>query len=137
MLGTFYVTSAVETVFLFGIAGFGRAVTSRVPYSLLGDELSRVPSHGDDEDMSNSQGLIYGFHNVVICVPQILIMSLMRTVWLSTEEKVGSLGVVWFLRLSGLSALIAMGFATMLDERVGYGEGVKPMLCAVSTIDSK
>ena len=137
MLGTFYVTSATETVLLFGIAGFSWAITSRVPYSLLGDELSRRPTHGNEEDMSTSQGLIYGVHNFVICLPQILIMSLMGAVWLSTNAMAGSLSVVWFLRFSGLSALIAMCFATLLDERVEHEEDTKCMLSAVSMTDSE
>ncbi|KAH8899815.1 MFS general substrate transporter [Thozetella sp. PMI_491] len=120
MLGTFFITSALGTVLLFGSVGVGWAVTSRVPYSLLGDELSRPSSEWGEEDLSDRQGLIYGIHNLAICLPQIIMMSMMGIIWMSTGTKDSSLGVVWFLRLGGLFALIAVGFCTRLDERVEY-----------------
>jgi hypothetical protein len=61
----------------------------------------------------------------------------MGAVWRSTDVTAGSLSVVWFLRLSGVSAFIAMGFATMLDERVEHEEDEKSVLSAVSTVDSE
>lgn len=117
MLGTFFVTSALGTVLLFSAIGISWAVTARVPYSLLGQELSRGSTHLGEEDVSDHQGLIYGLHNLAICLPQILMMALMGLVWLFTQTSDGIVGVVWFLRLGGLSAFAAAYFATRLDEK--------------------
>ncbi|ETS83081.1 hypothetical protein PFICI_04957 [Pestalotiopsis fici W106-1] len=119
MLGTFFITSALGTVLLFSAVGISWAVTSRVPYSLMGDELSRGSSEwSEDEfdDVSDHHGLVYGLHNLAICLPQILIMALMGLVWLFTQTDDSTSGVVWFLRLGGLSAFAAAYFATKLAE---------------------
>jgi solute carrier family 45 protein 1/2/4 len=51
MLGTILVNSATGTVLLFSGVGISWAVTHRVPYSLLGDELSRdLPTGQTQED---------------------------------------------------------------------------------------
>lgn len=146
MLGTFIVESAMGTVLLFSIVGFSWAITSRVPYSLLGDELSRSRIYTDDEEedyLADRQGLIYGIHNFAVCVPQVIIMLVMVFFWIFTEEVHGNhgegrdrdveefLGVVWFLRLGGLSALVAMYFAIKLRQcasdthQIGYVDYVQ------------
>jgi solute carrier family 45, member 1/2/4 len=129
MLGTFFVQSALGIVFLFSMVGVSWAITCRVPYSLLGDELSRPAvtrsrSWGEEEDLSNGQGgLIYGIHNLAICLPQIIIMSAMGIVWMCAETTGGSsLDVVWFLRAGGVFALVASYFTAGLDQRAHYGE---------------
>ncbi|KAH6648861.1 major facilitator superfamily domain-containing protein [Truncatella angustata] len=118
MLSTFFVTSAFGTVLLFSIVGVSWAVTSRVPYTLLAEELSRPSTHWNKEDLSDSKGLIYGIHNLAICLPQILVMCTMGMVWAVTETQDGSLGIVWFLRLGGVSTMLAAYFATKLVETV-------------------
>ncbi|KAF3022068.1 hypothetical protein E8E14_013375 [Neopestalotiopsis sp. 37M] len=125
MLSTFFVTSAFGTVLLFSAIGISWAVTARVPYSLLGHELSRGSTYLGVEDVSDHQGLIYGVHNLAICLPQILMMAFMGLVWLFTQTNDGTVGVVWFLRLGGLSAFAAAYFATRLDEKpsgIAYNE---------------
>lgn len=125
MLGTFFVTSATGTVLLFSIVGISWAVTSRMPFSLIGDELSQAPTYWNEEDLSNCQGLIYGLHNLAICLPQMIIMSVMGTVWLLTETKDDYVQVVWFLRCGGIFALVATYFTTRLDERFQQEEDVQ------------
>lgn len=117
MMGTFFFTSATETVLLFSIVGFSWAVTSRLPYVLLGNELSIPPAYWDEEELSASQGLIYGLHNLAICLPQILMIALMGLVWLLGKSTDGSLNVVWFLRLGGVCSFVGAYFATKLEEQ--------------------
>jgi solute carrier family 45, member 1/2/4 len=116
MLGTFFVTSAAGTIVLFSIAGVSWAFNSRVPYSLLGDEIYREPTCENNQDLSSSQGLIYGIHNLAICLPQIMMISSMVIIWGSTESTDSSFGLVWFLRLGGVSSLVAAYFTTLLNN---------------------
>ncbi|EED19146.1 sucrose transport protein, putative [Talaromyces stipitatus ATCC 10500] len=133
MLGTFFVRSALGTVLLFSLVGFTWAISSRIPYSLLGDELSRSYSRDNDDDgdeeedsFTTRQGLIHGIHNIAICLPQIIIMLVMGLFWVITEKKTAShdetvehqkfLGIVWFLRLGGLFSLGAMYYTTKLRQ---------------------
>lgn len=134
MLGTFFVRSALGTVILFSIVGFTWAVSARIPYSLLGDELSRSYARDvDDDDEGNEedlftakQGLIHGIHNIAVCLPQIIIMLIMGLFWVIAEKKTTSpdgttehqkfLGIVWFLRLGGLFSLSAMYHTTKLRQ---------------------
>ncbi|KAK1760006.1 major facilitator superfamily domain-containing protein [Echria macrotheca] len=118
MLGTIFVNTATGTVLLFSVVGISWAITHRVPYSLLGDELSQESPEGrTQEDLSRSHGLVYGVHYMAICLPQIFIMSVMSVVWMSADMTGGSaLGVVWFLRLGGVSALLAAYCTTRLEQ---------------------
>ncbi|KAI0159058.1 putative sucrose transport protein [Pestalotiopsis sp. NC0098] len=119
MIGTFFVTSPSGNVLLFSMVGISWAVTARVPYSLLGDELSRGSSRWSDDvaEASDHQGLVYGLHNLAICLPQILMMALMGLAWLSMPANDDVSGVVWFLRLGGLSAFAAAYTATRLNAQ--------------------
>ncbi|KAF2999122.1 hypothetical protein E8E14_003922 [Neopestalotiopsis sp. 37M] len=124
MLGTFFVTSSLGNVLLFSTVGISWAVSARTPYSLLGEELSRKMSPWNDDEASDHQGFIYGLNNLAICLPQILIMVLMGLAWLlvPTSDKNTISGVVWFLRLGGLSAFAAAYFATKLNKQSVTGE---------------
>jgi solute carrier family 45, member 1/2/4 len=124
MLGTFFVTSSLGNVLLFSMVGISWAVSARTPYSLLGEELSRKSSPWNDDEAGDHQGLIYGLNNLAICLPQILIMVLMGVAWLlvPTSDSNTISGVVWFLRLGGLSAFAAAYFATKLNKQSVTGE---------------
>ncbi|KAI4603051.1 hypothetical protein KJ359_005841 [Pestalotiopsis sp. 9143b] len=119
MVGTFFVSSPFGNVLLFSMVGISWAVTARVPYSLLGQELSRGSSRWSDDaaEASDHQGLVYGLHNLAICLPQILMMALMGVAWLFMPTNDGISGVVWFLRLGGLSAFAAAYAATRLKTK--------------------
>ncbi|KAH8691328.1 major facilitator superfamily domain-containing protein [Talaromyces proteolyticus] len=121
MLGTLLVDSAIGTIFLFAMVGISWAVSCRIPYSLLGDELSRPSTYnlfsgGGLTGISDSQGLLHGIHNMAICLPQIVVMSLMGIIWSFVGSDDAFVGVVWFLRLGGAVAFVAMGFSTTLHE---------------------
>lgn len=119
MIGTFFVTSQSGNVLLFSMVGISWAITARVPYSLLGDELSRGSSRWSDDvaEASDHQGLVYGLHNLAICLPQIFMMALMGLAWLFMPTNDDVSGVVWFLRLGGLSAFAAAYAATRLNAQ--------------------
>ena len=139
MLGTFLVSSSFGTVLLFGIVGFSWATSAWVPYALLGAEASRAPEKyhgsvttadhddnevdenehfGDQDDMSNQLGLIYGIHNLSICAPQILICLGMGLVLMLSGDVSNkqSFDTAWVLRLGGVFALVAMYIATGIQE---------------------
>lgn len=133
MFGTIFIRSAFGTVLLFSFVGFSWAINSRIPYSLLGHELSRSYSYDMDNDgrkeeesYTTRQGLIHGIHNMAICLPQVIIMLAMGIVWLitgsdneshsETAEIQTSLGIVWFLRLGGVFSLCAMYYTTKLRQ---------------------
>ncbi|CRG87884.1 Sucrose transport protein SUC9 [Talaromyces islandicus] len=109
MLGTFAVRSALGTVILFSAVGISWAISCQMPYSLIGDELVRL--HREEKQLADSQGVIHGIHNAAICLPQIVVMLAMGVMWMAFE----SVAVDWVLRLSGVSALLAMGFAIRLE----------------------
>jgi hypothetical protein len=133
MIGTVFVRSALGTVILFSLVGFTCAISSRIPYSLLGEELARSRAHdyNDDDEAEDyyrtRQGLIHGIHNIAICLPQVIIMLIMGLFWVITEKETvshnGSVenqkfpDVVWFLRLGGLFSVGAMYYTTKLHQR--------------------
>lgn len=110
MLGTFAVHSALGTVILFSTIGISWAISCQMPYSLIGDELVRL--HREETQLADSQGVIHGIHNMAICLPQIVAMLAMGVMWTAFD----SVAVAWVLRLSGLSALLAMGFTMRLER---------------------
>lgn len=134
MLGTFITTSALGTIALFGIAGFSWAVSGWIPYALLGAETPAYPpvheyelvadSQGeegkrcvgecDGADLSNDMGLVYGVHNLSICLPQVLVtlgMSFERLVFRQTDTN-----LAWIFRLAGVFSLVAMFIARGVQE---------------------
>lgn len=132
MLATFMVHSTTGTMILFASIGVSWALNCRIPYSLLGYELC---GKYEPSLLTESQGLVHGMHNIMICLPQILVMTLMATMWLFTEAERGFGPVVWFLRLAGLSALVALYFTTKVREQghhgtVGFG-GALPEGCSL------
>lgn len=144
MLGTLLVFSSIGTVLLFGITGFSWAASAWIPYALLGAEASHLPEQrhgsavtayhddnevdvdeivGNQDEMSNQVGLIYGIHNLSICLPQILICLGIGLVWMLSDTKSDisnrqSSGFVWVLRLGGVFALAAMYIATGIQELI-------------------
>ncbi|KAK8086812.1 hypothetical protein PG994_001786 [Apiospora phragmitis] len=123
MLGTFFVSSALGTAILFGIVGVSFGINAIVPFSLLGEELSRPPTHWTETDWSRSHGLVYGLNNLAICLPQILIICLMGITWQHQSPESGhgegnpARDVVWFLRFGGFATLVAAYFVTRLEKR--------------------
>ena len=123
MMGTFFVSSALGTVILFGFVGITFGINTIVPFYLLGEELSRPSStHWTEIVWSQSQGLIYGLNNLAICLPQILIICLMGIIWRQSGgqghgEGVPARDVVWFLRFGGLATLVATYFVSRLEKR--------------------
>jgi magnesium-transporting ATPase (P-type) len=118
MFGTFWVQSAVGTIILFSIVGFSWAITCRIPYHLLHDELCRSPTYenGRSEDFEDSQGLIHGIHNFSICLAQIFVLLIINIVWTFTSTEDGDWFLVWFLRLGGVCALLAMYLTSRLRD---------------------
>lgn len=126
MLGATFAKSPLEAVILFSVVGFSWAISSRVPYSILSNELcSRHPIEDGEQFLTRRQGLIHGLHNVAICLPQIIIMLLMGVFFKITEENGNSgsrasdeqfLDVALFLRLGGLFSLAATYYATKLGR---------------------
>ncbi|CRG85575.1 hypothetical protein PISL3812_02622 [Talaromyces islandicus] len=118
MFGSFWVQSAVGTIPLFGIVGFSWAVTCRIPYYLLHDELYRSSTQRNrqGDDLTDSQGLIHGIHNFSICLAQIVVLLMINTVWILASDDDGDSFLVWFLLLGGACALLAMYFTTRLRE---------------------
>ncbi|KAK8006595.1 hypothetical protein PG991_012892 [Apiospora marii] len=120
MMGTFFVSSALGTVILFGFVGITFGINTIVPFYLLGEELSRPSStHWTEIVWSQSQGLIYGLNNLAICLPQILIICLMGIIWRGGQghgEGVPARDVVWFLRFGGLATLVATYFVYRLEK---------------------
>ena len=139
-LGTFIIQSSTGTIVLFGIVGFSWAVTAWVPYALLGAETtySALPQaiqledldddqedvykyYDDDEEFNegrlcNDAGLVYGIHNLSICLPQILITTGMGLERIIAGEKAKhhtdpDSNLVIVFRLAGMFALIAMYIA--------------------------
>ncbi|KAK7948431.1 uncharacterized protein PG986_009317 [Apiospora aurea] len=125
MLGTFVVSTALPTIILFSVVGISFGINAIVPFSLLGEELSRPPAHWSDPDWSRSQGLVYGLHNLAICLPQILIICTMGFTWhhqsttgpAAHGDKIAAQDVVWFLRFGGFATLVATYFVTRLEKR--------------------
>jgi hypothetical protein len=138
MLGTFLVSSSISTVVLFGFVGFSWATSAWIPYALVGAEASSGHfkrqayeavttnedySPDDDEekgqddyspvDMGECLGLVYGIHNLSICLPQIMMTLGMAFVSLLSETKSDAFNtnqspdLVWVLRLGGICALLA------------------------------
>lgn len=147
MLATFVFTSTIGTVFLFSVVGFSWAASIWIPYVLLGAEISCHPSQQEnpasispmercrdqdkdhdscseysiDFDVSGQPGLIYGMHNVSICLPQMLVtfgMGLQSVLSADNSNDFGGKGLslIWILRLGGCSALVAAYFATGIDD---------------------
>ena len=147
MLGTFMTASTVGTILLFGIVGLSWACSTWIPFALLGEQswsphpinkdykliaVVAVPS-GDEKDRGNDtvcwqrgdwsqhSGLLYGLHNLSICLPQILFdlgMEFQRTLSTASgaNDSLPGLDVVWPLRLGGVFALLASCIATILQE---------------------
>jgi solute carrier family 45 protein 1/2/4 len=141
MMGTFVVFSTTGTIVLFACVGFSWAVSAWIPYALLGAEACRIAEQRDicrslccddsntgegngsrDEDEILDQlGLIYGLHNLSICLPQILMcvgISLALVISGAKNSRIDgqTLDPVWILRLGGVLALIAMYVATGIRE---------------------
>lgn len=116
----------LEAVILFSIVGFSWAISSRVPYSILSNELRSLRQTEDGEQfLARRQGLVHGLHNVAICLPQIIIMLLMGVYFKITEKNGNSgsrtddeqfLEVAMFLRIGGLISLFATYYATKLAQ---------------------
>ena len=147
MLGTFFFTSITGTIILFSAVGFSWAASVWIPYALLGAEISSHSSQTQgpgslsvkedcldqkearrahtessyDLNLSSQPGLIYGMHNVSICLPQMLVtvgMGIQSVV--SAEHSNGysgqSLSLVWILRFGGCCALVATYLATGIEN---------------------
>ena len=144
-LGTFITRSSTGTIVLFGIVGFCWAVTAWVPYALLGAETTYLPLpqgnqlevldndqedeykyHEDEEEcnevsLSNDAGLVYGIHNLSICLPQILITTGMGLERILAGEKAKDhtdpdSNLVIVFRLAGVFALVAMYIARWVQD---------------------
>ncbi|RMJ23185.1 Sucrose transporter [Aspergillus sp. HF37] len=144
MLGTFLTASSLGTIALFGISGFSWAVSAWIPYALLGAETSSSPrsqayelaasteSHADegkcydgenrDEGcLSNNVGLVYGIHNLAICVPQILVTLAMAVERMLAGQKAQDqtgpeTNLAWVFRFAGVFSLVAMYIARGIRE---------------------
>jgi solute carrier family 45 protein 1/2/4 len=141
MLSMSILSSSTVALVLCSIVGFSWAVSSWIPYALLGAEASVSPhfqGYGltgfegldaeeklqdeelrpGDGNLANDMGLLYGIHNLAICLPQIflsLAMGLERM--LSHEDHIqgrpgGGPGesLIWIFRIAGAAALVSMYF---------------------------
>lgn len=147
MFGTFFFTSTIGTISLFSVVGFSWAASVWIPYALLGAEISSHPSqsqgagsilitedlldrekgqrsHSESRDginVSDQPGLIYGLHNVSICLPQMLVtLGLGFQSMLSADNSNGhgdqGLGLVWVLRFGGCCAFVAAYLAMGIED---------------------
>lgn len=145
MLGTFLTASSLGTIALFGISGFSWAVSAWIPYALLGAEASSsspraqayelaasAESHADEgkcydgEDtgegcLSNDVGLVYGIHNLAICLPQILVTLAMGVERMlagqTAQDQTGpETNLAWVFRFAGVFSLVAMYVARGIRE---------------------
>ena len=116
MLGTFFIHSSLGTLMLFGAVGFSWAVSSRIPFAVLCAEASTYTV-----DLPDQLGVIYGIHNLSICLPQIFIcLGTFVTSLVSSEHL--NFSVVWTLRVGGVCAFVAsylvLGMRDMNYEEV-------------------
>ena len=147
MLATLVVTSTAGTVLLFGLIGCSWASTVWIPFALLGAETSKhspptqqVTRFSSSRDLLDPEpvqhlrnikedgdhllshpGLIYGLHNVSICLPQMLVSLGMGLYSFLCGLEVGAHGeqildIAWNLRLGGVFALVAAYFTTRLKD---------------------
>ncbi|KAL8895918.1 MAG: hypothetical protein Q9207_007953, partial [Kuettlingeria erythrocarpa] len=130
MLATLIFTSTIGTILLFSLVGVSWAASNWIPFALLGTELSssscRGPFsdevfddgakhhnptaiHSDPENFSTHPGLVYGLHNLSICLPQILVtlgMGIVSMLW-DSDSGEGTLKLAWFLRFGGIFSLVS------------------------------
>lgn len=135
MIGTFVISSTTGTIVLFACVGLGWAVSAWIPYALIGAEACRIAEYRDScrsfcrddgselRDVDDQLGLIYGLHNLSICLPQILMcfgtgLALVISGAESNKSNGKTLDPVWLLRLGGVLALVAMYVATGIEEPV-------------------
>lgn len=139
MLATLIFTSTIGTILLFSLVGVSWAASNWIPFALLGTELSSSSSrrqlsddgsddeakyhkptdiHSDPENILTHPGLVYGLHNLFICLPQILVTLGMGIVSVLSDSGGGedTLKLAWILRLGGIFALVSMYLATKLDD---------------------
>ncbi|KAF7595711.1 hypothetical protein BBP40_005155 [Aspergillus hancockii] len=138
MISMSALSSSTAAIALCGIAGFSWAVSSWIPYALLGAEAFVSPHSQDlgltgvdaeeklqDEelqlkgsDLSNDMGLLYGVHNLAICLPQALLSLAMGFERMlahegQTQGRPGGgpgQSLIWIFRIAGVAALIAVYF---------------------------
>lgn len=135
MLAATFMRSPLWAVSFFSVVGFSWAISSRVPYSILSNELCSLHTmEGYEHFLARRQGLVHGLHNVAICLPQIMIMLVMGVFFKATEknEDLESkttdeqfLDVALFLRLGSLFSLAAMYYATQLQPVARIPEGLE------------
>lgn len=135
MLATLMFTSTIGLIPLFSLVGIHWAASNWIPFALLGTELSSrrqlsdefdddekyqdpTAIHGDYQSFSTHPGLIYGLHNLCICLPQILVTMGMGVVSIASDLDQGeeTWKLAWILRLGGMFSFVAMYLATKLHD---------------------
>ncbi|ORX73596.1 MFS general substrate transporter [Linderina pennispora] len=131
MLMTVFVESVPSATLLIGVCGFSWAVTIWVPFSIIGEAISKqssgyalvgdaIPMHELGEHrpaMPVEAGTVLGIHNMYIVVPQ-FITAFASSLIFAVFERLGSVKhaseIAWVLRLGGVSSLVAVYFAYKL-----------------------
>ncbi|KAJ1940304.1 hypothetical protein EC988_007072, partial [Linderina pennispora] len=125
MLMTVFVESVPSATLLIGVCGFSWAVTIWVPFSIIGEAISKqgsgyalvgdaIPMHELGEHrpaMPVEAGTVLGIHNMYIVVPQ-FITAFASSLIFAVFERLGSVRhaseIAWVLRLGGVSSLVAV-----------------------------
>ncbi|KAH8678358.1 major facilitator superfamily domain-containing protein [Xylariales sp. PMI_506] len=121
ILSTFLVTSLWGTYILVGLCGISWAVTIWAPFSLISmaisdDEEDTATDAGlsyakNNERIERRPGIVMALHNTAISAPQIVavvISSIVFRVCSSSKDVGGSdSGIIWTLRITALSAIVA------------------------------
>lgn len=121
ILSTFLVTSLWGTYILVGLCGISWAITIWAPFSLISmairhdeedeEEENNVDASRSYADIELRPGIVMALHNTAISAPQIvavIISSIVFRVYGSSTNVDGpDSGIVWTLRITALSAIIA------------------------------
>ncbi|KAK8094339.1 major facilitator superfamily domain-containing protein [Apiospora hydei] len=110
MLGTFVVSTALPTIILFSVVGISFGINAIVPFSLLGEELSRRRRTGPIPTGRAARILI-------ICTMGFTWHHQSTTGPAGHGDKIAAQDVVWFLRFGGFATLVATYFVTRLEKR--------------------
>ena len=118
ILLTFVTASFEVTTVLMAINGISWAVTSWIPFALIG-QLTTKPNHtqnfedteSDITPNSVSGGSIIGLHNFAISAPQILSAGICEMILLALRGTSDSFDAGWVLRAGGFPYLAAGCFA--------------------------
>jgi solute carrier family 45 protein 1/2/4 len=133
ILSTFLVKSLLGTYTLVGLCGISWAVTIWAPFSLISMEIRNEEEEeadtaddgqgdGDIDLIERRSGIVMTLHNAAISTPQIVAVIISSIVFRvctsSSSNNLGGTdsGIVWTLRITALSALVAAVMAKRGQE---------------------